>query len=39
MLFVEGNTMKLMGKRDMRLFEFGKEPVEYKPDSDLSFLL
>jgi dipeptidase E len=39
LLYVEGNTMKLMGKRNLRLFEFGTEPVEYKPDSDLSFLL
>ncbi len=39
LLFVEDNTMKLMGKRDLRLFEFGKEPVEYEPDADLSFLL
>ncbi len=39
LLFVEGNLMKLLGKRDMRLFRFGTEPVEYKPGSDLSFLL
>ena len=39
LLFVEGNLMKLLGKRDMRLFRFGMEPVEYKPGSDLSFLL
>ncbi len=39
MLYVDDNSMKLMGKRDLRLFEFGKEPVEHKPDSDLSFLL
>lgn len=39
LLYIEGDTMKLLGKRNLRLFEFGKEPVEYKPDSDLSFLL
>ena len=39
LLFVEGSLMKLLGKRDMRLFRFGTEPVEYKPGSDLSFLL
>jgi len=39
LLFVEGNSMKLMGKRDLRLFEFGKEPAEYEPNTDLSFLL
>jgi len=39
LLLVEGNTMKLVGSRDLRLFEFGKEPVEYPMGSDLSFLL
>ncbi len=39
LLYVEGDSMKLLGKRNLRLFEFGKEPVEYTPDSDLSFLL
>jgi len=39
MLYVDGNSMKLMGSRDLRLFEYGKTPVEYKPNSDLSFLL
>jgi len=39
MLHVEGNSMKLMGFRPLRLFTFGKEPIEYKENSDLSFLL
>lgn len=39
MLFVEDNTMKLIGSRDARLFEFGKEPIEYKTGADLSFLM
>lgn len=39
MLYLEGKLLKLLGSRDMRLFEFNKEPVEYKPGTDLSFLL
>ena len=39
MLLVEGDAMQLVGKRDLRLFEFGKEPVEFPPGADLSFLL
>jgi len=39
LLLVEGNSMTLKGIRELRLFEFGKEPVEYPPGSDLGFLL
>lgn len=39
LLTVEGDKMILDGSRDLRLFEYGKEPVEYPPGSDLSFLL
>jgi dipeptidase E len=39
LLLVEGESMKLLGSRDLRLFEFGKEPVEYPSGADLSFLL
>lgn len=39
LLYIEGKLMKLIGSRDARLFEFGKEPVEYPFGSDLSFLL
>jgi len=39
LLLVEDNKMKLQGYRKLRLFEFGKEPIEFEPDSDLSFLL
>ena len=39
LLYIEGQSMKLMGSRDLRLFEFGEEPVEYPSGSDLSFLL
>lgn len=38
LLLVEGKKITLLGKKDLRLFEFGKEPVEFKPNSDLSFL-
>jgi dipeptidase E len=39
LLLVEGDTMKLIGSRDLRLFEFGKEPIEFPAGSDLGFLL
>lgn len=39
LLLVEGNKMTLVGSRDLRLFEFGKEPIEYPPGSDLSMFL
>lgn len=39
MLLVEGNSMKLVGSRDLRLFQFGKEPVEYPAGSDMSSFL
>ena len=39
MLFVDNDSMKLLGSRDARLFRFGKEPEEYKAGTDLSFLL
>ncbi len=39
LLYVSGDTMKLLGSRDARLFQFGVEPKEYKSGSDLSFLL
>lgn len=39
LLYVEGNSIKLIGSRKLRLFEFGKEPKEYPLNSDLSFLL
>ncbi len=38
MLFVEDKSIKLLGSRDARLFEFGKEPIEYATGTDLSFL-
>jgi len=39
LIYMEGDLLKLLGSRDMRLFEYGKEPVEYKPGTDLGFLL
>ncbi len=39
LLHVVGNTIKLLGSRDARLFQSGIEPIEYKSGSDLSFLL
>lgn len=39
LLLVEGNKMTLVGSRDLRLFEFGKEPVEFPPGTDLSMFL
>ncbi len=39
LLQVEGNQIELKGKRPMRVFNFGKEPLECKPGDDLSFLL
>lgn len=39
LLYVDGQSLKLMGSRKLRLFEYGKEPVEFELNSDLSFLL
>ena len=39
LLEVEGDTMLLKGAHQLRLFEAGKEPVEYPENSDLSQLL
>lgn len=37
-LLIVGNTMELLGKRPMRLFKSGKEPVEFQPGDEISFL-
>lgn len=39
LLLVEGEKMTLEGKRNLRLFEFGRAPLEFPPGSDLGFLL
>lgn len=39
LLYVDGPLMKLLGKRQLRLFAFGEEPAEFDPGSDLSRFL
>ena len=39
MLIIENNTIKLVGKRKMRVFKKGKIHTEYGDDDDISFLL
>ncbi|MCF8229752.1 MAG: dipeptidase PepE [Bacteroidales bacterium] len=39
LLLLEDDFLKLLGKKQLRLFKFGTEPTEYQPGSDLSFLL
>ncbi|MDR2292122.1 MAG: dipeptidase PepE [Prevotellaceae bacterium] len=39
MLLIENHKVSLTGKRNLRLFKYGNEPQELKPDADLSFLL
>jgi dipeptidase E len=39
LLEVHGEKMELKGRRSMRLFKAGQEPVEFESGSDLSFLL
>lgn len=39
LLWVEGNSITLLGVADAKLFKEGEEPVYYKPGADLSFLL
>jgi len=38
LLWVEDDAMKLLGRKPLRLFKFGKEPQEFAPGSDLSIL-
>ncbi len=38
-LHLDGNSLKLLGKRSMRLFIAGNEPVEFEPGSNLDFLI
>jgi dipeptidase E len=38
-LQIEGKRLHLLGDRPMRLFVAGKEPVEYNPGDDISFLI
>jgi dipeptidase E len=39
LLQVEGEKIELMGARPMRVFQFGREPQEFEPGSDINFLL
>jgi len=39
LLLVEGDSIKLVGKRPMRLFHFGQEPKEFDVGDDINFLL
>ncbi|MFA5973041.1 MAG: dipeptidase PepE [Lentimicrobiaceae bacterium] len=38
-LLVDENKIDLLGNRPMRLFQAGKEPVEFQPGDDINFLL
>lgn len=38
-LWIEEDSIKLVGARPMRLFRFGQEPAEYQPGDDIGFLL
>ncbi len=39
MFVVEGEKMTMIGKRSLRLFKYGTEPIEIEADADFSFLL
>ncbi|MBN2891798.1 MAG: dipeptidase PepE [Bacteroidales bacterium] len=39
MLLIENNSIKLIGKRDARIFKHNQSPLELKPSDDFSFLL
>lgn len=39
MLWIEGDTLKLIGSRPIRIFKFGNDPQELWSKDDLSFLL
>ncbi len=39
LLYLDGKLLKLLGKRPMVLFRYGKEPEEFQPGADLSFML
>jgi len=38
-LLFEGDSIELIGKRPLRIFNFGQEPIEIAPGDDISFLL
>ncbi len=39
LLEVEGDQLELKGNRPLRVFKYGKEPVEYQPGDDISHLI
>lgn len=39
MFLLEGENLKLIGSRQLRIFRYGAEPRELNPSDDLSFLL
>lgn len=39
MLLIENQNIRLIGKRNIRIFRYGMEAKEIEPDGDLSFLL
>lgn len=39
MLIVEGDSMKLIGSRPLRVFKYGQEPKEYNANDDINFLI
>ncbi len=39
MLHIENNNMKLIGKRNARIFKYGKQPTELSNSDDFNFLL
>lgn len=39
MLLLENENLKLIGPRKVRIFKFGKDPVEFDSSADLNFLL
>lgn len=39
LLLLEGNKLELKGKRPLRLFRHGQQPLEIDPGSDINFLL
>jgi dipeptidase E len=39
MLLIENKKIKLIGKRDLRLFKHGETPKDLSPDTDFSFML
>ena len=39
LLFLKDNTLQLVGNKAMRVFQFGKNPLDVEPGANLSFLM